>query len=817
MSGPREGPCESRGACATCSTMRNPRTSVACRRTEAAPRLRSALGFLAWILLLSLFAGCPAPLSAARVRIRYLSWETSFEQIALTKKLIAEFERRHPDISISLEASADATRIFLTDAAAGTPPDVMYITTEFIAPLAEKRILEPLEPYIERDHLDMGQFIPSTIEGLKVGGKLFAYPIHFSVDLLFYNKRLFDEHHIPYPDESWTWETYRDAATSLTIDRNRDGYPEVFGCMQVDWQLIVKSFGGRIFDPQRYRFVEDSREALEAFAFNSSLLGKVAPNASQAMDTTDMQLFSNGRVAMFVGRTWQLPQISKTMKDPWDIAHVPKGKVRTCILNVGGNCIAAGSPHKEAAWQFVKFYSSAEGQRLLGVQKNCTPAIRELAYSPDFFLSPPPQSLRVAVDAAAYASGRLYPDDAWAPEFYARIWQSVVDRFRMSTPIAPRDALQLIVREGNKLLESYERERAEQGPVQPGADTTSFLIRLMLTLIALGGVALLLVARSNRRYWEGYGFVAPWLIGMVLFTLGPVLASLYLSFCRYDLLTPPKWVGLRNFRELAADPVFWKSLLNTLYYSAFVVPGTLVLALALALLLNTRVRGTTFFRAVYYLPALTAGVAISLLWRWIFNPQFGLLNAALGWIWSLLDSALHVVGASADAVSFLAWMRPPGPEWLSSPTWAMPAIIIMSIWGGVAGPMLIYLAGLQGIPQHLYEAAAIDGASRWQAFRHVTLPMLSPTIFFNLIMAIISSFQVFTTVFVMTANTAASQEPGGPANATMVYVLYLYQTGFRYLAMGKACAMAWILFIIILALTLWNYRMSQRWVHYEQA
>jgi multiple sugar transport system permease protein len=731
--------------------------------------------------------------AAEKVRIRYLSWETSFEQIAMVKKLIAEFERRNPDIKISLESSADATRIFLTDAAAGTPPDVMYITTEFIAPLVEKRILEPLDPYIERDHIDMGMFIPSTIEGLKVGGGLYAYPIHFSVDLLFYNKRLFDERGVSYPDETWTWQTYRDAATSLTIDRNRDGQPEVFGCMQVDWQLIVKSFGGRIFDPKRYRFVNDSREALQAFAFNSSLQGKQAPSAAQAMDTTDMQLFSNGRVAMFVGRTWQLPQIIKTMRDPWDIAHVPKGKQRTCILNVGGNCIAAGSPHKEAAWKFVKFYSSPEGQRLLGVQKNCTPAVRELATSPDFFLSPPPPSLRVAVDAADYASGRLYPDDAWAPEFYARVWQTTVDQFRMTSPITPEAALARIVRAGNALIESHEREKAECGPVQPGADTTSFLIRLMLTLMAIGAMALLGLARTNRRYWEGYAFVAPWLVGFVLFTLGPVLASLYLSFCRYDLLTPPKWVGLRNIVELVTDPVFWISLKNTLYYSALVVPGTLVMSLGLAMLLNTGVRGTTFFRAVYYLPALTAGVATSLLWRWIFNPQLGLFNM------------------------FLNWVGLPGPEWLTSLRWAMPAIIIMSIWGGVAGPMLIYLAGLQGIPQHLYEAAAIDGASRWQMFRHVTLPMLSPTIFFNLIMAIIGSFQVFTTVFVMTANTAASQEPGGPANSTMVYVLYLYQTGFRYLAMGKACAMAWILFLIILGLTLWNYRMSQRWVHYDQA
>ncbi|AXA36870.1 MAG: extracellular solute-binding protein [Candidatus Hydrogenedentota bacterium] len=743
------------------------------------------------LLFLGTFAGqSPA---AEKVQLRYLSWETSYEQIVLVKKIIAAFEAQHPNIKIQLEATTEAPRIFLTDAAAGTPADVMYITNEFLPRLVDKQILLPLDDFITSDGVDLGMFLPRTVDFMRLDGKLYAYPIHFSTDALFYNKKLFDERGVPYPDESWTWETFRDAATSLTVDRNGDGNPEVFGCLTVESQVLMASFGARVFDEQTNRFVEPPpREAIEAVRFNLSLLGKQAPTAAQAMDTTDMQMFANDRLAMFLGRTWQLPQIAKTMRSPWDVAPIPKGRQRFCILAVGGNCIAAGSRHPREAWEFVKFYSSLEGQKLLGLQKNCTPALRELALSKDYFLSPPPEHIRVFVDAIDYA-GQVLPDRIWAREFFSSIWQPTLERLRVDSKITPEQALADIARQGNLLIDKYAQEKAEEESATRDAHPTDFLIRFMLALMILGALAIAWLARSNRRYWEGYLFIGLWLIGFVLFTLGPVLASLYLSFCRYDLLSPPRWIGLANILDLIHDPLFWKSLGNTLYYCVFTVPATLILSLFLAMLLNTRVPGTYTFRAIYYLPALTAGVAISLLWRWIYNPQLGLMN------------------------TFLGYLGIQGPEWLGSPTWAMPAIIIMSVWGGLGGPMLIYLAGLQGIPQQLYEAAAIDGASRWQAFRHVTLPMLSPSIFFNLIMAIIGSFQVFTTVFVMTANTAASAEPGGPANSTMVYVLYLYQTGFRYLAMGKACAMAWILFLIILGLTLWNYRMSQRWVHYDQA
>lgn len=290
-------------------------------------------------------------------------------------------------------------------------------------------------------------------------------------------------------------------------------------------------------------------------------------------------------------------------------------------------------------------------------------------------------------------------------------------------------------------------------------------------------------SRSRREALWGYIFVGPWILGFLIFTLGPVIASLGLSFARYELITPPNWIGIKNYVELITqDRLFLLSLYNTVYYTVFSVPLGIILAFLLALLLNVKLPGMNFFRTVFYLPAVTSGVAVSLLWIWLFNPQFGLINYLL-----------RSIGL-------------PGPGWLVDPTWSKPAFILMSLWG-VGGTAVIFLAGLQGVPQSLYEAAVIDGASEWQKFWNVTVPLMTPVIFFNLVMGIIGSFQVFTSAYVMTG--------GAPQNSTLFYVLYLFRQGFRLLRMGYAAAMAWILFIIMVVLTLLQFRFSERWVYYE--
>lgn len=287
----------------------------------------------------------------------------------------------------------------------------------------------------------------------------------------------------------------------------------------------------------------------------------------------------------------------------------------------------------------------------------------------------------------------------------------------------------------------------------------------------------------SREALDCYIFMLPAILGLLLFYLGPMIASFYLSFTSYDMLSAPRWIGLDNYQEMVDDQIFWKSLRVTVIYSGVSVPLVLALALALALLLNQKFRGVTAFRTIYYLPTVMSGVAIATLWRWIFNADFGILNLLL-----------EKVGIR-------------GPAWLASETWALPALIMTSLWT-TGGTMLIFLAGLQGIPSDLYEAAEIDGAGIWNRFRNITLPLISHVTFFNLVLGIIGALQVFAEAFVMTG--------GGPNNSTLLLSLYLYRNAFEYLQMGYASAIAWTTFMIVLALTLLVFRSAPMWVHHQE-
>jgi multiple sugar transport system permease protein len=286
-----------------------------------------------------------------------------------------------------------------------------------------------------------------------------------------------------------------------------------------------------------------------------------------------------------------------------------------------------------------------------------------------------------------------------------------------------------------------------------------------------------------REYIAFYLFASPWIIGLLMFTIGPMLTSLYLSFTDYAVIDSPKWVGLDNYIHMFTDdPLVWQALRVTTLYSLLAIPLTLIVSFLVALLMHQQAYGVRAFRTIYYLPSVIAGVPVALLWMWILNPEFGLLN-----------NFLRIFGIE-------------GPKWLYSTTWVIPSFVLMSLWQ-IGVPMVVFLAGLQGIPQHLYEAAEIDGAGLWAKFRHVTVPMMSPVILFVMIGLIIDSFQTFTPAFLMTN--------GGPANASLFYGLYLYNNAFKWFKMGYASGLAWLMFLIILLLTGVVFRSSIRWVYYE--
>ena len=281
-----------------------------------------------------------------------------------------------------------------------------------------------------------------------------------------------------------------------------------------------------------------------------------------------------------------------------------------------------------------------------------------------------------------------------------------------------------------------------------------------------------------------YLFASPWLIGLILLEIGPIIVSAVLSFTDYPVIVAPKWVGLANYEHMFFDDdLTWQALKVTTLYCLGAIPLGVIIAFPLALLLNLRIRGVAAFRTIYYLPSVISGVPVALLFIWILNPDFGVVN-----------NALRTIGVHDP------------PQWLFSEEWVIPAFILLGLWG-VGGAMIIYLAGLQGIPSHLYEAAEIDGAGGLAKFWHVTIPMVSPVILFNVIISVIAAFQIFTPAFVMTQ--------GGPANASLFLALYIYYNAFRWFKMGYASALAWLLFVIILAFTLVIIRSSAAWVYYE--
>jgi len=319
---------------------------------------------------------------------------------------------------------------------------------------------------------------------------------------------------------------------------------------------------------------------------------------------------------------------------------------------------------------------------------------------------------------------------------------------------------------------------------------------------------------ERQRLILGLIFTGPWLFGFLVFAVYPVAASFYYSLCDYNVFTRPIFIGGANYVELITDDkLFWTSLWNTVYFMIFAIPTTMITAVVLAMLLNLNVRGQAFYRTIFFLPSIVPIVASTVLWLWILNPRYGVANKILApispymqWCWDHFATFLIWLGASPDRIPEIRF--PPG--WLSNEHWAKPGLILMSVWG-VGRGMILYLASLQEVPKELYEAAEIDGAGAWTRTRHITLPMISPILFFTLIMGMIGTFQYFTQAFIMTDGG------GGPNDATLFYALYLFNNAFIYFRMGYASAMAWILFVLIVACTVLTFRLTRGKVYYAGA
>ncbi len=293
------------------------------------------------------------------------------------------------------------------------------------------------------------------------------------------------------------------------------------------------------------------------------------------------------------------------------------------------------------------------------------------------------------------------------------------------------------------------------------------------------------IRNALRRNLEGFPFILPWLVGFLMFTVWALGYSFYLSLTDWDIFNPPNFVGLANYAKLLKDPTFWKALRNTFYFTGLAVGLQMIVALFVAILLNQNIPGRGVLRTIYYLPTVIGGTSLGVLWLMLLNQRTGLVNR------------------------FLGFLGIEGPAWLVDPAWIIPSVVLITIWG-VGGTIIIFLAALQGVPRELYEAAQIDGAGAWKRFIHITIPMISPVIFFNVVMAIIGSMKVFAPAYVLFTSQ------GGPQQAGLFFVPYIYRQGFISLRMGYASALAWVLFFIILLLTLMVFRSFAFWVFYER-
>ncbi|QOJ13168.1 MAG: extracellular solute-binding protein [Planctomycetia bacterium] len=777
----------------------------AARLTLAGVAVAVVLASFAWVLTRPLRT---AARIGERVELTVMHWAGGGgqDEDRIVSEMIADFERAHPHVTVRRINPGDAASYYTklqTMMGAGTPPDVFYVGHERVAIFASRGLLRPVEPLIHADaaagrsSAALDEFFPTTLDcfrfdGNRTGhGPLYGIPKDFTPVGFYYNRDLFRRAGLAEPADDWTWDDFLHAAR--TIGR----MPGCTGAHVVSWPAMVRlylwTYGldiiGDDFDELRTRdpAVIAALERLRSWRFTER--GTLTDSSLQVTIEDSLLLAGNvGMVGPF-GR-WVVPTYRRIRDFEWDFAPLPRGTQSANAVFSVAWCIGRDSAHPVEAWELIKHMTGQRGQENTARSGLALPTMKSVARGPVFLdESLPPRRNGSFLVAAEAARSMPWPDTLKFEALLQGAFELCIKTGARSVP----EALQTFERAWRRELEA-PLARRDFPPVAWGAIVWSIAGAagaggLVIAILWLRGAG---SRRARREELAGVGFVSPWLLGFALFTAFPLVLSLILAFSRWTGSAPlsdARWVGLANFTQMIGhDERFRSALAVTLAYAALAVPASQLFALFAAALMALELRFIGLFRSAWYLPSVLAGVGVAVLWRWIFDGRGGLLN-------TLLRPFAHLLGVSP-------------PDWLAvdAATWGAPAFAIMSLWT-IGGSMMIYLAGLKGISRELYEAAAIDGAGRLRRLLSVTLPMLSPVIFFNGIMAIIGSFQVFVQSFVMTS--------GGPGDATRFYVLYLYNQAFDYHEMGYASAMAWLLLLIVLTLTLLVMRGSRRFVYYE--
>jgi multiple sugar transport system permease protein len=787
--------------------------------------------------LFVLLLGSLACLASAKVTLHFTVWDGD-ESLKIIRGLIADFERQNPDIHIQLDNIADYNMYhqkMVVLYAANAAPDVAMMDPPHFQALAERGALTPLNQFFSSTPgFSLADYYKPIVDAHSLRGELYVLPRDIAPSgLIYYNKEMFKEAGIPLPDGSWTWDfkerpELREKDFLWVLHQltklGPDGKVKRYGFVPA-WpgnflNTLAYSYGLRYTDDPQYptKVLTDQPGWLKVGDLIDDLMlnKKWMPSNTEVtsvLQSSAWQLFVAKKTATYETGIWEVPNIRKAMPPgskeffDWDITLAPAHAGMEPHMPTGGSGYAIFStcPHKSEAWRFLTYMAGPPGMVAMAKAGIAQPAIRSVALS-EAWLPGPNTSLDQQYPHSRNLTDVAVPRLVFDPS--SELWPDAVSLLnaKLDNFYNGLDKPENIFPQGTKEAQGrldYLRKQRTSPKFNWGIGA---FIGLLIAGVIVGAIYwpergkhyTLKMRRENRAaYW----FLMPWIIGLVVFTLGPMILSLLMSTTDWDMIRPAQWRGAGNFVEAATvDPRFWVSLRVTFIYTLVRVPVGIAFALLLAMLLNTRIKGVPIFRTFFYIPSLVSAVAASLVWRRMYSPD-GFINAVL---YNPVFEKLFHLGSTLSA---LAGQPGQHVNWLGNEKTALWGFILMSIWG-VGGAMVVLLAGLQGIPEFYYEAATVDGASPWHKLKAITLPLLTPAIFFTLVTGLIGAFQAFTEVFTITSSA------GGPNNATMVYMLNLYKAGFESYRFGYVAALAWVLFAIIMFFTLIQFRMS-KWVYYE--
>jgi multiple sugar transport system permease protein len=746
-----------------------------------------------------------------RTQLVIMHWGDASEE-QLVNNLVVKYESEHPDVKIiRLHADADFDSKLSTMMSAGAPPDLFYVSYETLPGFVQLNLLANLDPFIAKmpdGKQWLAGYYPVLLDAFRYDGQtigrgpLYGVPKDWTTMAMYVNCDLFKRAGIAVPFNGWTWDEFEvDCKKISALPPDASG--RFYGAALNDWpavlQNIIECYGGDYFNGSNFRDVTiDSPDSIAALSMvqRTRFIDKTVYPASGPKASDDgIQLFYTGKVGAMgpVGR-WETARFRGGVGDPgitdftWDVVPLPHEKKAVADISVISWCMAANTKHPQEAFDLLHFLTGKEGQEITARLGASIPSLEAVAHQ-DFVFAGKPDHDHIFLDELKHAQISQIPADMEFSQFEGDELGACIELNQISPTQAAKQLKERWLKEMQSPLRNKVFPLMNWRLVSGASLGAVVLITLVAWAVSRRQKLGTLDLKMERTGWL---FISPWVIGFLLLTLGPMVMSFLLSLTQWTAMSPvtsAHFVGVENYKQLAFyDDDTMPSLRVTAYYALLSVPLGQIAALAVAMLMNANVKGIGTFRTIYYLPTLVGGVTTAAIWQWLLNRDYGLINR-------MLAPLAH-------------WFGTTPPDWIQHDAvrWAIPAFVLMSLWT-VGGGMLTYLAALKNVPFSLYEAARIDGATPLRQFFTITVPMISPLIFFNLIMAIIGSFQIFSQVYVMTA--------GGPGNATLVYVIYLFRQAFLFHNMGYASTMAWILFLIVLSLTLIVIRGSRKLVYYE--